>query len=500
VSDAARAPERTKARKRARLSLRCAARGGGILVGRFLLVLIVLVLIAGGVFAWIRGEGAPPVLSAPEAIDLGRKPHALEIRAEDAGSGVRRVAAKLRTAEGERELAALDVPGGLLRGGVDPRGPATLALDLDAKALGLKEGDAFVVVEARDWSLRGMLKGNVATLEVPVRVDLRPPRVSVVNGITYLKRSGSGAAYYSVTEDAVNDGVEVGDRVYRGVPRKGFAATDRVALFAIARDQTPDVTIRVFAEDRAGNHAAVGWSTELKDAVFPEERIELDGIPKILNERVPDLAGVFGYDAEDRVAAFQRINTEGRAQNEARIREIVRQPGADRLFDGAFLQMRNSKVTSRFAEHRTYWVKGEKISEAIHYGFDLAVTASAPIEAANRGKVLFAEELGIYGNCVILDHGLGLTSLYGHLSQIDVEPGQLVEKGARLGRSGHTGLAGGDHLHFAILVGETYVDPVEWWDAKWVREKIDEMGGPPPGASADAEPAAPAAATAPAAQ
>jgi murein DD-endopeptidase MepM/ murein hydrolase activator NlpD len=461
--------------------------------------LLVLVLGAGAVFVWIRGEGAAPTLSGPEVVDLGSKPRTLEIRAEDAGSGVRRVAARLRTAEGERELGAFDVAGGLLRGGAKPRGPATLALELDVKALGLKEGDAFVVVEARDWSLRGMLKGNTATLEIPVRVDLRPPRVSVVNGITYLRRSGSGAAYYSVSEDAVSDGVEVGDRSYRGFPRKGFAATDRVALFAIARDQTPGVAIRVFAEDRAGNRTAVGWSTELKDTVFPEERIELDAIPKILNERVPELAGVFGYDAADRVAAFQRINKEGRALNEARIREIVRASGAERLFEGSFLQMRNSKVTSRFAEHRTYWLKGEQISEAIHYGFDLAVTPNAPIEAANRGRVLFAEELGIYGNCVILDHGLGLTSLYGHLSQIEVQPGQLVEKGARLGRSGHTGLAGGDHLHFAILVGETYVDPVEWWDAKWVREKIDEMGGPPPGSSAEAESAAPAAAPAPAA-
>jgi murein DD-endopeptidase MepM/ murein hydrolase activator NlpD len=334
-----------------------------------------------------------------------------------------------------------------------------------------------------------MLKGNAVTAEIPVHVDLRPPRVSVANGITFLKRSGAGAAYYTVSDDAVSDGVDVGGRLYRGFPRKGFGAQDRVALFAIARDQGPETPIRVFAEDRAGNRIEVGWATELKDTAFPEEPIELDGIPKILNERVPDLAGQFGYDDTDRVAAFQKINTEGRAQNEAHIREIVRGSGPERLFVGPFVQMRNSKVTSRFAEHRTYFLKGQKISEAIHYGYDLAVTQNAPIEAANRGKVLYAEDLGIYGNCVILDHGLGLTSLYGHLSQIDVQPGQLVEKGARLGRSGHTGLAGGDHLHFAILVGETYVDPVEWWDAKWVREKIDEMGGPPPGTSDASAPA-----------
>jgi murein DD-endopeptidase MepM/ murein hydrolase activator NlpD len=459
-------------------------------VRRVALVVLLLALVAGGVFVFIRGEGVPPTLTAPAEIDLGRKVRALEIRAEDAGSGVRRVSARLRSAEGERELGALDVPGSLLRGGARPRGPASLALELDAKALGLKEGHAFLVVEAGDWSLRGMLKGNVATLEIPLNVDLHAPRVSVSNGITYLERAGAGAAYYSVGEDAVSDGVEVGDRVYRGFPRKGRPAGERMALFAIARDQAPTVPIRVFAEDRAGNRTEVGWATEVKDTVFPEEPIELDSIPKILNERVPDLASVFGYDASDRVAAFQRINTEGRAQNEARIREIAQQSQGEPLYSGAFVQMRNSKVTSRFAEHRTYSLKGEKISEAIHYGYDLAVTANAPIEAGNRGRVIFADELGIYGNCVIIDHGLGLTSLYGHLSQIDVQPGQLVEKGARLGRSGHTGLAGGDHLHFAILVGGTYVDPVEWWDAKWVREKIEEIGGPPPEADAGAPAAA----------
>jgi hypothetical protein len=461
-------------------------------VGRIVLILLVLLLVGGGVFGWIRGEGAAPVIAAPAGVDLGRAAKALEVRAEDAGSGVRSLRAVLRSAEGERELGALDVPGGLLRGGAQPREAALLALTLDAKEIGLKEGDAFVVVEARDWSLRGVLKGNAATLEIPVRVDLRPPRVSISNGITYLKRSGSGAVYYSVTDDAVNDGVEVGDRVYRGWPRKGGTAADRIALFAIARDQGPEIGPRVFAEDRAGNRTAVGWSTDIKDTAFAETPIELG--PNFMDAKIPELADELGYDRGDLVAAFQAINKDERAKNEARIREIVAKSGAERLFDGAFAPMRNAQVTSKFAEHRTYSYQGRQVSEAIHYGFDLASTAGAPIEAGNRGRVLFAGPLGIYGNCVILDHGLGLTSLYGHLAQIDVQEDQLVEKGARIGRSGKTGLAGGDHLHFAILVGGTYVDPVEWWDAKWVREKIEEVGGLPPEPAAQSP--APAAAEA----
>jgi len=119
-------------------------------------------------------------------------------------------------------------------------------------------------------------------------------------------------------------------------------------------------------------------------------------------------------------------------------------------------------------------VSGKQVSKATHYGYDLASTRAAPILAANAGRVVYADDLGIYGNCVLIDHGLGVTSLYGHLSQIDVSPGDRVERGQSLGRSGASGLAGGDHLHFAILVGGTYVDPLEWWDPKWVASNVEQ--------------------------
>jgi murein DD-endopeptidase MepM/ murein hydrolase activator NlpD len=136
--------------------------------------------------------------------------------------------------------------------------------------------------------------------------------------------------------------------------------------------------------------------------------------------------------------------------------------------------MENSQVTSRFAEQRRYFVDGRRNSEATHYGYDLASTAAAPITATASGRVLYAGDLGIYGGCVLVDHGLGVTSLYGHLSRIDVEAGDSVRRGQQLGLSGATGLAGGDHLHFAILVGGTYVDPLEWWDPEWLRTHIED--------------------------
>jgi murein DD-endopeptidase MepM/ murein hydrolase activator NlpD len=97
--------------------------------------------------------------------------------------------------------------------------------------------------------------------------------------------------------------------------------------------------------------------------------------------------------------------------------------------------------------------------------------------------VVLARYFGIYGNSVVLDHGGGLMSLYSHLSSIEVAPDQEVEKGQVIGRTGQTGLAGGDHLHFTLLIRGQPVNPIEWWDPMWIRDRV--MGKLSPPASGD---------------
>jgi murein DD-endopeptidase MepM/ murein hydrolase activator NlpD len=154
------------------------------------------------------------------------------------------------------------------------------------------------------------------------------------------------------------------------------------------------------------------------------------------------------------------------------------------LWREGFSQLVNTAVQSRFADYRTYFHKGKEIDQQVHLGFDLASLQQAPVPAANRGIVVHANYLGIYGNCVIIDHGLGVQSLYAHLSTLDVKEGDTVEKGQVLGRTGVTGLAGGDHLHFTMLVNGVAVNPVEWWDSHWMEDrvfrKIREAGGQAP--------------------
>ena len=431
--------------------------------GWFLLLLLILLVGIGG-FTWYRAEGVAPGLIAPEAIVVGKAGGNLSIEASDARAGLRSVRAVVTHPGGELSLLDESFPGNLFSGGVRMRESAEIPLV--AKQLAEVEAPATLRIEVRDWAWRDGFSGNLTESEIPLTVDLKPPRVSVHSGLTYVKQGGSGVVAYRVSEPTALDGVRVGTIEYRGFPHPNGRRGERVAVFGIPADGDANDEVSVFARDEAGNDASAGWPLVVQPRPQPEAKVRLS--KSFLTNVVPRLSGGGNGDA----AAFHDVNTRIRADNEAKIRQILADTHEAPLFEGALRQLAGSKVTSRFGERRGYVVDGEEISRAVHYGYDLASFAAAPITAAAPGRVLFADDLGIYGNCVLVDHGLGVATLYGHLSRLDVDAGDRVKGDERLGLSGATGLAGGDHLHFAVLVGETYVDPLEWWDPKWIASHV----------------------------
>jgi len=166
------------------------------------------------------------------------------------------------------------------------------------------------------------------------------------------------------------------------------------------------------------------------------------------------------------------VNKGVRKQNEDKITEITKKATTAIHWKGAFSQLSNSKVEANFADARTYTYNGEAMDTAYHLGYDLSVTKQYPVEAANAGVVAFVGDLGLYGNTVIIDHGLGLFTLYGHLSSISVKVGDTVENRQYIGKTGETGFAGGDHLHYGVYLDGVAVLPVEWWDAKWINDNV----------------------------
>jgi murein DD-endopeptidase MepM/ murein hydrolase activator NlpD len=435
-------------------------------------IALAVLLLGGGVFAWIRFEGDAPTVEGPTSLVIGSS-GSVAFDIGDLGSGLREIRISVQQGDGETVAFERSFPGELRSGGNTPGVPERIEIEIDPRALGLVHGDASLTVMARDWSWRNSFRGNETRHQIPLSIDLKKPRIQVASGLTYVSRGGSGSVSYSINEETTRDGVMVGAVFYRGFPAPGENAQSgrRFALFAIPTDAPKEPKISVVAEDRAGNVANANWSVVLKERVLPDANITLPD--RFLQTKVRNLADAAGISQDDLPRAFDQINTELRAANEAKIREIVANPSEAKLWNGAFTQLLNSKVTSKFAEQRTYFFGGQKISKATHFGYDLASTAGAPIQASNSGLVIFADDIGIYGNSVIIDHGLDLFTLYAHLSSMSVSAGDRVEKNDTLGFSGATGLAGGDHLHFAILLGGTYVEPLEWWDPLWVKTHVD---------------------------
>ena len=189
-------------------------------------------------------------------------------------------------------------------------------------------------------------------------------------------------------------------------------------------------------------------------------------VPEIMDQ-TPELE-----DRGSLLDNYLEINGELRARNAAELRELSKRSTDEILWHRPFLQLPGGQVMSSFADRRTYVFEGQPVDHQTHLGFDLASTRHDEVPAANDGIVLLARYFGIYGNTVVLDHGYGLMSLCSHLSSIAVQEGQRVERGQLLGHTGATGLAGGDHLHFTMMVDGEPVTPVEWWDASWIRDRV----------------------------
>lgn len=429
---------------------------------RVLLVVVFGALVGAAAYTYPRWEGlAPAITITPDITTVGRHP-SIALVVADGGAGLRHVSVRLR--QGDRDAVLAD----------DTLTGAEHTYDVGAlieEAGGLAEGTAALSVTATDRALRRLGRGNEATVTKSFTVDVTPPRLVFDPVLHYINQGGSECVTYTVDDDPLEGlihGVQVGSNFFPGIGNGDTWS----ALFALAYDQPADTPIRLVARDAAGNETAVDMPYRVTPKTFRSRTIELDDafLNKVVTEIMSHTPSV--REQGSLVQTYVEINSNLRRANHAAIAELAKQSAQDFLWDGAFVQLSNSQVEAAFADHRAYVYAGEVVDRQDHVGFDLSVVARTPVEAGNTGRVVLAEYFGIYGNTVIIDHGAGLLSLYGHLSQIDVRLGQDVTKGEIVGRSGATGLAGGDHLHFGLFLDGVPVNPLEWWDARWVRDHV----------------------------
>ena len=328
----------------------------------------------------------------------------------------------------------------------------------------LKDGPAKLIAEATSNDFRG----STTTVERPVTVATQPPTVSADSDQHYLYRGMADLVTFNVGGSWSEAGVRVGDQTFRGWPMPG-GKPGFFSLFAFAWNMPEGTSPAVYATNPA-NTVTGSMVVQFPKKEQPTYRVRdlpVDDrfIQKVTSELDPNGSG-------DPVARFLKINNEMRRANNKTLTDLRLKTEARFLWSQPFIQQPNSKVESNFADVRNYFYQGKKIDQQVHLGYDLSVTQHVGVVATNDGRVIYAAPLGIYGNCIVVDHGYGLQSIYGHLSEIAVHEGDMVKRGQVMGKSGMTGLAGGDHIHFSMQLEGVQIDPKEWWDAHWIDDHI----------------------------
>jgi murein DD-endopeptidase MepM/ murein hydrolase activator NlpD len=346
-----------------------------------------------------------------------------------------------------------------------------LNVALSSKLTGVKEGPAVLRVSARDRSLWNLFRGNEATIQKNITIDITPPTLELIADDRYVNFGGVGLIVYKPSPDTVKSGVKIGNYFFPGYKGQIKDHADHyVAFFAHPYNVGEDQKAMLTATDKAGNTREMRLVYELKNVKYKKSTIPISD--DFIQTKVAPLVNDVGARQGSPKEIFIKVNKDLRKENEDKITAITQKSTPSMLWKGAFSQLSNSKVEANFADARTYLYKEEAIDKAYHLGYDLSVTKHYPAEAANSGLVAFVGDLGIYGNTVIIDHGLGLFTLYSHLSSIDVKVGDPIKQHQPLGKTGETGLAVGDHLHFGVYLNGLAVLPVEWWDQKWINDNI----------------------------
>ena len=434
------------------------------------LALITTYLVIVGLSRW--GDVTPPEIVITTPFDEVGPTTPLSIRITDPGTGLRSISIRIVhnletyviTEQAFASLGLLSAEGGTRREfelTVTPYKEETIPR---------KPGEAKLQITARDHSWRNLFEGNRQRITHNFTPKFNPPRLELLSPPTSITQGGSGVILYRVSPDAVTHGVKINSAFF-----PGYLMPEDDGMFALiavpynARSSTP---VHLTASDAVGNTALLDVDLHVKKKSWRTRRIGISDrfIEKAVIPIITQTSEL--TKKETNLENFVMVNNQLRKSNNQTIKEFSKQTQEKFLWNKAFRQLPGSKVEASFADHRNYVYKNKIVDTQDHLGFDLAVTKHYPIQASNDGIVLFADYLGIYGNTIIIDHGYGLQSLYAHLSSFEVQTGSPVEIGQVIARSGTTGLAAGDHLHFSLVLHGEQVNPTEWWDANWVQTRI----------------------------
>lgn len=430
---------------------------------RIVWLLLGLLLIPATWFLWQKLENEMPVITAEFPASV-RPDSEHRISVSDQRSGLRRT--RVLLIQQGREIVIADLA-------PDTPGVHELSIpfQIDTRKHRLSDGAMTLVISVRDRSWRNWFHGNNSERRLDITMDGKPPQITVLTRFHHINQGGAGLIIYRLSEACPTHGVQAGPHFFPGYSGIFDDPSIMACLFALDYRQGAGTELFVQARDHAGNTSRTGFSNHILRKTFQKDLIPITD--DFLNRKMPEFQMEDSPDSpHPMLDRFLRVNRESRESDTRRLFSSVENSPPELLWGGTFLRLPNSAPRAGFADHRTYVYQGKEIDRQDHMGVDLASLQQSPVPAANGGRVVMTEDIGIYGNTVVIDHGLGLFSMYSHLSDFSVQPGQTVAKGDIIGHTGITGLAAGDHLHYAMSVRDVFVNPIEWWDESWIQNNI----------------------------
>jgi len=436
-----------------------------------ILVLSLLLFFCGSCWVlFLRFEGEAPeikLLDCPKYFGINTK---MKIQLTDKKSGLRKIWFAAFINGKEEVLYNQYFSVDFLKGESSEK-KHIIEINLEPKKKFLPDGEGLLRISVWDHSWQNFFEGNNTYIEKQIIIDTKHPKIDMISRKHHFNQGGAGLVLYRVSESDTVNGVQVGNTFFPGMPGMFKDPLVFAVFLAISNEQGPDTEIFVTAEDKAHNLGRAPFTYNIRKKRFKRDIIRITD--RFLRKKIPEFKTEFKSDG-DLIDKFLKINNEERRANFKTIKNICQNSKNILFWKHSFLRLPKSATRAGFGDRRTYHYKGKVVDHQTHLGIDLASTYHSPIPAANYGKVIFAGEIGIYGRVVIIDHGFGLCSLYSHLSRFSVKPGDTVKRGEILGHTGTTGLAGGDHLHFSILIQGFFTNPLEWWDNNWIKYNITD--------------------------
>ncbi len=445
---------------------------------KLLIIIFILIFLPMLVMGVIRMEGEQPSVTFEMPSKYIGLDKGLEITIADHKSGLKRFWVAVLQDGKETTLIEKHFPAvGILHKGSSTS--ESIHISIEPQKIDLKDGKAMLRMMAVDYSWKSWGKGNRSYSEIEVIIDTEAPIARVLSRSHNISPGGSNAVVYALSEPCDISGVQVGDHFYPGYPNQEGKDEIRIAFFALDNQQGSGTDMFLVAKDRAGNQTKTEFYHYIKNKKFKKDTIRISD--RFILGKLPEFQkALAGQVLEKPLDKFLFINREIRARNQAVLNNLMQKSDSTMYWKDTFLRLPKSATRSGFGDRRTYFYKGKPVDKQTHLGIDLASLAISPVPAANSGKVIYAETLGIYGRLMVIDHGCGLFTMYAHLSSFNVPVGQMVKKGEIIANTGKSGLAGGDHLHYSVLISGTFVDPIEWWDASWIQNnithKIERLG------------------------